>query len=99
MGDDNLDSDGEAVGSTLGDKHPGFADRIHPGYVGDRQLLDSICPMARDGLCLYHCMAAARDYAGYIAAGEAERTKRAIELRLATIARLNEEGLFTSMAA
>ena len=60
MGDE--ESEAETVLSTMGDSHPGFADRNHPGYVGQRRLLDRTWCMAADGLCLYHALVCAADY-------------------------------------
>ena len=57
---------------------------MHPGYVGPG-LLDRPCTMAPDGLCLYHCLVAAIDYADYMGLTQSEREARAEGLRCATI--------------
>ena len=73
--------------------HPGFADRLHPGYVGNKELLNEVLEMDRDGLCTYHCIAAATDCTTYCNASTANRAALADDLRRVTIRLLDEDGL------
>ena len=88
----------EAVYPTLGDDECVFvADAapvaaMHPGYVGTEHLLDSPALMAPDGLCLYHCLVAARDYVGYMALSVSERATLAEQLRQKSISILRDHG-------
>ena len=66
---------------------------MHPGYVGADRLLATPACMAPDGLCLYHCLVAATDYAGYMGLTLSERECKAEELRSATAVKLREHGL------
>ena len=84
----------EAVYPTLGDddgadamltNHPGHVKAMHPGYVGTENLLDAPVRMAPDGLCLYHCLAAAANYADYMALSVPLRAVLAEQLRQTTI--------------
>ena len=73
--------------------YPGFADRLHPGDVGDKQLLNEVLEMNRDGLCTYHCLAAAADCVAYCNASTAYSAALADDLRRVTIRLLDEDGL------
>ena len=89
----------EAVYPTLGDDEcvvvadAGPVVAMHPGYVGTEHLLDSPAQMAPDGLCLYHCLVAARDYVSYMAMSVPERVTLAEQLRQESINILKEHGL------
>ena len=66
---------------------------MHPGYVGTEHLLDGPAEMAPDGLCLYHCLAAAANYANYMALSLPDRAMLAEQLRQKSIDLLVEHGL------
>ena len=89
----------EAIHPTMGDDEcvvVADADPVaalHPGYVGTERLLDSPARMAPDGLCLYHCLVAARDYVSYVAMSVPERVTLAEQLRQKSINILKEHGL------
>ena len=68
------------------------------GYMGTDRMLNSPAEMAPDGLCLYHCLIAAADYASYMALTVPERAIRAEQLRQTTIAVLEEHGLSNQAA-
>jgi len=69
----------------------GHVEPMHPGYVGTG-LLDRPCTMAPDGLCLYHCLVAARNDDNYTGMTLSERATLAKGLRCATICLLREHG-------
>ena len=77
----------EAWNPTLGD------DCSHPGYVGATTRLDNDMAMPADGLCFYHCLAAAADLPRYVAGTEKQRVMWARRLRDKTIALLTQHGL------
>ena len=88
----------ETVYPTLGDDDciviadDGPVQAMHPGYAGD-VLLDAPAQMPPDGLCLYHCIAAAANYASYMALSAPDRAVLAEQLRQKAIATLREHGL------
>ena len=88
----------ETVYPTLGDDDciaiadDGPVQAMHPGYAGD-VLLDAPAQMPPDGLCLYHCIAGAANYASYMALSAADRAVLAEQLRQKAIATLREHGL------
>ena len=65
---------------------------VHPGYAGPG-ILDTTKSIAPDGLCLYHCLAAAADWAGYTAMSTVHRELVATEFRQKTIALLLQQGM------
>ena len=88
----------ETVYPTLGDDDciviadDGPVQAMHPGDAGV-ELLDAPAQMPPDGLCLYHCIAAAANYASYMALAVPDRATLAEELRRKTIAALEEHGM------
>ena len=86
MGDD------DGADAMLSD-HPDHVKAMHPGYVRTEQLLDAPCRMAPDGLCLYHCLAAAANYADYVSLPVPLRAVLAEQLRQKSISVLKEHGL------
>ena len=94
----------EAFHPTLGDDEcvvvadAGPVAAMHPGYAGTEHILDSPAQMPPDGLCLYHCLVAARDYVSYMAMSVSERVTLAEQLRQKSIGILKEHGLSNQAA-
>ena len=89
----------EAVYPTMGDEdHCAVFDApsvspMHPGYIGSKLLLESPAKMPPDGLCLYHCLVAARDYVSYMSMSVSQREALAEQLRQKSIDTLKEHNL------
>ena len=73
---------GEDFAPIIGDRGD---DCLHPGYAGTDLLLDGLWHMARDGLCLYHCLVAAANLNVYRQCSQVEREAMAEALRTKTI--------------